>query len=100
MDYKKLNKYLGNLNTIRSSYSRKSLEGVELIDQETINEIVDEDGSEGEYGLSFEVYKLPFDNLHVRLKITTDSYGNNEQVTGIEFVTPIQKTVTKFEAIK
>lgn len=90
MDYKNFNKYLKDLWSLRNG----KFKDVTLTDEEVISET---DGSiQGVEGLIFEVYKLPFDELYIRLKICTDSYGENEAIVGIEFVTPKKVEVTKF----
>ena len=90
MNYKQLNDCLKNLNSLRNSGKR-----IERI----IEKELDGEGSQGEEGVSYEVYKLPIENVFIKLKITTDSYGNNEHVAGIEFVTPKEKTITSYEPI-
>jgi hypothetical protein len=90
MDFKQLNELLKDLRDIRNSKN--------LVTKDVIHAI-DGEGNQGEEGVSFEVYKIPYDNMHVRLKIVTDSYGDNEQAVGIEFVQPIEKTIKKFEDI-
>jgi hypothetical protein len=90
MDFKQLNELLKDLHELRNSKN--------LISQDVIHKI-DGEGDMGEEGVSFEVYKIPVDNLYIRLKITTDSYGDNEQISGIEFVQPIEKTIQTFQAV-
>lgn len=90
MDFKQLNELLKDLRQIRKAQN--------LVTKDVIHQI-DGEGNQGDEGVSFEVYKLPYDNMHVRLKITTDSYGDNESISGIEFVQPIEKTIKTFEAI-
>jgi hypothetical protein len=87
---KQLNEILRDLPNLR----RSTPEGVEIVKRINSN---GGDGEQGEEGVSYEVYKLPIDNLYVKLKITTDSYGDNEAVSGIEFVSPVEKTVTTYE---
>lgn len=89
MDFKQLNELLKDLESIRNN---------EQISREVIHEVEDV-GNQGDEGVSFEVYKIPYDGLHVRLKITTDSYGSNEKISGVEFVQPIEKVITTFEVI-
>lgn len=33
------------------------------------------------------------------MEIRTDSYGDNERIVSVEFVQPVEKTVTVFESI-
>ena len=79
MDYKKLNELLSDFSTIRRG---KCVEKKSPEDYET----------------GFEVYHLE-DNTYIKLTIYTDSYGDNEQVVGIEFVSPQVVQLTNFEPI-
>lgn len=87
MNWEQLNEVLKDLNALRW--------GSNKITQQVLKTI-DPDGEQGESGLSYEVYKLT-DDLYIKLTIGTDSYGDNEHVTGVEFVQPKQKVVTEFE---
>ncbi len=50
--------------------------------------------------VTYEVYKAPFgDDLYIKLKLRTDSYGENEYVSGLQFVKQVTKNVTGFESI-
>lgn len=95
MNWKELNKLLSNLKGLRHGAVSKQ-----------VVKVLDSEGNQGESGLSFEVYKLANikdengDDIYIKLRIETDSYGDNEFVAGLEFVKPIIKTVTDFEAIK
>jgi len=92
MDYKKLNKMLEDLQQFRHTNSLK------LVERITISEVDKEYGSQGDTSVYHEVY--PFDGeMFIRLTINTDSYGYNEFINGIQFVKPIQKTVTMFETL-
>jgi len=94
MDYQKLNEILGDLNSFRFKNRSKKL-NTEVIHK------VEGEGSQGDYGLTYEIYPCPFDSkVFISLRITTDSYGDNESVTGITFVTLTTKTVTSYEPIK
>ncbi len=91
-DYVQLNAVLADLNAIRYNSS--------LVERVVEKEIDDPDGEQGENGVSYEVYKLPFDGeTFIKLTITTDSYGNNETVSGVQFVRPVTKQVTAYEAV-
>lgn len=90
MDYKQLNKFLADIESIRSGTPEA---------KEVKKEIEDPDGEQGEEGVSFEVYKTSFDGMYVKLTIKTDSYGDNERITGIQFVKPTTKTVSVFEPV-
>ena len=89
MNLTKINEVLRDLNKLRNSGKTVEVEVVKKIDGE----------EQGEEGLSYEVYKLPEDNLYVKLKITTDSYGEDERISGLEFVQPKEVTITQFKAI-
>jgi hypothetical protein len=92
MDYKKLNKLLEDLQQFRHTNSSK------LVERITISEVDKEYGSQGETSVYHEVYPLDGE-MFIRLTINTDSYGYNEFINGIQFVKPIQKTVTMFETL-
>lgn len=95
LDISLLNKYLSDLDDFRYKNAKKR------IHTETIKEI-DPEGEQGESGLSFEIYPFPesqIADLYVKLRITTDSYGDNESVCGIEFVKPKEKLIQYFEKI-
>lgn len=89
MDFKQLNELLKDLREIRNG---------KMVTKDVVHQI-DGEGDMGEEGVSFEVYKIPYDGMHIRLKIVTDSYGDNESIAGIEFVQPIEKTIKTFEPI-
>lgn len=92
MEFQKLNSLLKDLRSLRVKRN--------LVSTEVIHSIEDE-GHQGEEGVSFEVYKIEgVDDIYMKLKIVTDSYGDNDSVAGIEFVQPIQKTITGYEPIK
>lgn len=92
MDYKQINEALGNLINFR--YKNRS----KLIEKIVEKEINSEYGEQGESSIFHEVY--PFNNeVFIKLTINTDSYGYNEFINGVQFVKPIQKTVTSFEPI-
>lgn len=56
--------------------------------------------SQGEFDELIEVYSLGVDDLHLKLTLRTDSYGDNEYVHSVQIVKPIVKQVTDFEPIK
>jgi len=59
------------------------------------------DGSQGEYNEYFEFYQHPSLNENVFLRVTfnTDSYGDNESISSIQFVEGKAKTITVYEPI-
>jgi hypothetical protein len=90
MDYKKLNEILGSLRALRRKQTP-----VETI---VVNELAGE-GSQGEENEIYEVYSIPDSDMFIKLRISSDSYGDNEFIDGITFVKPQQKTVTNYEPI-
>jgi len=89
MDYKMLNETLKDLRKLR----RGKTEFTEIINE------IDGEGDQGEEGLKYEVYHIPKTEFYIRLEIRTDSYGDNQSVTGIQFVKPTEKIVKVFESI-
>jgi len=81
MDYTKLNELLGNLYTLRRQPKIESERP---------------DCDEGTSG--YEIFHVEGD-IYVKLTIAVDSYGDNEEVTGIEFVSPKTVQVTNFEKL-
>ena len=81
MDYTKLNELLGNLYTLRRQPKIES-------ERPDIDE-----GTKG-----YEIFHVEED-IYVKLTIAVDSYGDNEEVTGIEFVSPKTVQVTNFEKL-
>lgn len=53
--------------------------------------------SQGDYSIKTEVYKLNIEDLHLKVYRQTDSYGDNEYLSGVSFVFPITKQVVDFE---
>ncbi len=39
------------------------------------------------------------DDVFVKIRIKTDSYGENESIVGIQFVKPVVKSVTDYEKV-
>lgn len=92
MEYKEINELLSNLNKLRNGRNK--------VGEEVVKKIDTNHPEQDEEGLSYEIYSLPFDKEHfLRLTITTNSYGEDEQITGIEFVKPTKKTVTSYEPV-
>lgn len=87
MNFKQLNEVLKDIPALRSKRVERTVE----------HEVDGE--SQGDEGVAYEVCPLPYDGLYVRLRITTDSYGDNESVSGIEFVQPIEKQITRYEPV-
>lgn len=89
MDYKKLNEMLIDLRRLRRQTPIEKLVVKELYGE----------GSQGDSNEIYEVYPIDGSDLFIKLRISSDSYGDNEFVDGIQFVQPTQKTVTNYEPI-
>lgn len=76
MNWEDLNSNLKDLNHLRH-YSKKRVAKEQIVNNDY-------------QAIWHEVYKL-FDGMFVKLTVETDSYGDNEFVSGIEFVQPKEK---------
>lgn len=93
MNYKLINEQLSDIDALRSNQKKR-------ISKEIIYEVNGENGEQGQEGLAYEFFDIGLeDGVVLKMTITTDSYGDNETVSGIEFVKPIKKEVTVFETI-
>lgn len=92
MNYKKINEVLKDLNgwNLSKKYTKVS---------ENVPEDFSQEKSQGDTSVKSIVYKLDFDDLYLRVDIESDSYGEGETLTSVQFVKPVQKTITDFEAI-
>lgn len=94
MNYKLINEALSDISSLR--YGNKKFKKV-------LNSKVDNlrgGESQGDFNEIVEIYSLGEDDLHLKLELRTDSYGDNEFVHSIQIVKPIVKQVTDFEPIK
>ena len=66
--------------------------------EKKIEKVIEDEGEQGESGLSYEVYKIT-EELFIRLTINTNSYGDDEFINGIEFVKPKEKNIVVYETI-
>lgn len=92
MNVEKLNEVLSDLEGFRNSNV--------AVHTDVANEIDNSygEGIQGEEGLSFEVFETDgLDGYFVKLEIRTDSYGDNERISGVQFVKPKEKTVVVYE---
>lgn len=62
-----------------------------------VEKAIDGEGEQGEEGLSYEVYTNGEEFL--RFKITTDSYGYNQSISGISFVVEESINVKTFKPV-
>lgn len=67
-----------------------------LVEEEQSTGYYDEK-SQGDYGITTAIYYNSEQNLYLQVTKETDSYGDNEYIKSIKYVTPIFKTVTVYE---
>ena len=62
---------------------------------------VSESANDNEYEETYKTNKVCrlSEELYVKIELTSDSYGDNEQITSIQFVKPKVVTVTQFEPV-
>ena len=65
---------------------------------EAINLEEDKKSEWDESYVEYKVCKLS-EELYVKIQLTSDSYGDNTQITSIQFVKPKVVTVTQFEPL-
>ena len=94
MNYKLINEALSDLSSLRYNHSKFKKVSDNKIDNLKGRE------SQGDYDEIIEIYSLGEDDLHLKLVLRTDSYGDNEFVSSIQIVRPVVKQVTDFEPIK
>jgi hypothetical protein len=92
MDYKVINEALSNIDNLRTGKKFKK-----VVDS-TIDNLKGEE-RQGAYNEITEVYSLGVSDIHIKLSLKTDSYGDNEFIHGVQIVKPVIKQVTDFEAI-
>lgn len=85
MSYKKINEALSDISQLR--YGNKFTKVSTSSKQENI------------YGETIEIYSLGEDDLHIKLQLKSDSYGDNLTVNSIQIVKPILKQITDFENV-
>ena len=86
MDLTIINKMLGDLESLRHSYK-------------PVETIVDSSYGQGEEGVKHEVYSVEDSDVLLRITTTVNSYGNNERITGVQFVKPATKLINSYEPI-
>jgi hypothetical protein len=88
MNLQQLNDCLADIGVLRRTRTKRTVE--HEVDGET----------QGDEGVAYEICPLPFDGLFAKIRVTTDSYGSRESVSGIEFVRPVSEEVTIHEPSK
>lgn len=94
MNYKLINEALSNISSLRYNHKKFKKVSDSKVDNLRGGE------SQRDYDELIEIYSLGEDDLHLKLVLRTDSYGDNEFVHSIQIVKPIVKQVTDFEPIK
>ena len=91
MDFTLINEALSDIPKLRWNHSKFKKVVETQIDNLRGQEI------QGEYNEIVEIYSLGQDDLHLKLVLRTDSYGDGEHVHSVKIVKPVVKTVTDFE---
>ena len=94
MNYKLINEALSDISSLRYNHKKFKKVSDNKVDNLRGRE------SQGEYDELIEIYSLGEDDLHLKLVLRTDSYGDYEFVHSIQIVKPIQKTIVDFEVLK
>jgi hypothetical protein len=90
-----------NLNREQINEILSDLEGIRR-GNNRVEKIVEKEieynyAQQGEEDLVYEVYKTADPKTFVKLEIRTDSYGENERITSIQFVGKVSKTISVYE---
>lgn len=98
MELELLNKLLAN---ITSPHSNKSLK---CVTKENIHEGVPEGswggGNQGEYNERAEIYQSIEDpSVFLRFEFTSDSYGDNDFLSSLQFVEPEEITIKTYKKL-
>lgn len=89
MELTKVNKLLINLNL----NTNKDLEFVE-------RQELEKPEGQGSYGEYYLVYKIISEkDMYIKITYVTDSYGENDIVSSIQFVKPKKVTITEFQTL-
>lgn len=92
MDYKKLNEALAKVHELHYC---KVLRKISSSNDNHLGD--DGEGMEDAYNTIIDMYEFDKDNnIFLRVERRTDSYGDNEYVYGVTFVTPIEKKVIDY----
>jgi hypothetical protein len=94
MNYKLINEALNDIPTLRWKHPK-----FKKVSDSKVDNLRGEE-RQGEYDEIVEIYSLGEDDLHLKLVLRTDSYGDNESIHSVQIVKPITKQITDFEPIK
>ena len=97
MELQEINKILSFIPVMVNDYGQNPYKKV--LDKRDGNLQDSDYGSQGESDTITRVYDLSKNDLFLKIELSTDSYGNNESVSKIEFVKPVVKQVTDFETV-
>ena len=88
MTVEEVNVVLSNLNNLGSKYNKVS--GSTPDDYWNTSH-------QGDTSKRSEIYRLDYEDLHLKVTYEVDSYAENESLVGIKFVKPVEKLVKTFE---
>jgi len=87
MDYKKINEILADFDAIRTSSKYKLVESIDGVDS-----------NNGDYG-DYEVYETGIEDILIKLEIENNSYSDEEEVIGIQFVKIVKRQILEYKTI-
>lgn len=93
MNYQKINEVLADLSEYRLSGLYTKIETTQSSDYYS-------EKDQGEVGTKEIIYKLDFDDLHLKVLYISDSYGENETIKSVQFVKAVKKEITVYEPVK
>jgi len=91
MEIKQINEILANLE------NPTAVKGVSVI---TSHEPTKKDElDQGESDSRMKIYTTPVQDVFLKITEKSDSYQSNWRITSVQFVQPVNKTVTNYETI-
>jgi hypothetical protein len=91
MNLKQINEILENIENPTAT------PGVELVQDFSPNGV--ESLSQGDYNEKLKIYSTPIDGIFLSVITRTDSYGDNDYIHSVKFVTKAEKTIIEFEPL-
>lgn len=88
MNIKQLNEVFSDLDNIGHNL---------IVMSEDESDDYHEEKSQGSEGLKVSIYKIPDTDIFLKVKRVTDSYGDGEKVSSIQFVAAQEKTILTYE---
>ena len=89
---------LSKINEILSDLGRLSVKYKKISSDQSSN--YHEEKNMGDYGIKVEIFDIGEPNVFLKVAYHSDSYGGNELVASVQFVTAVEKVVTGYEPIK